>query len=607
MYFTFQMAQVFDLNNPKHVEQALHMYFSLPDNSDSEAEGDDGAIEELIELDESVNNSSRSNDHINGQSENICDLNFDTDLNFPPVNDSVTIVTDHEVECDEEWGTDGAHFSNIKYDLPPVKQGAPKNIFSASDREISYFSQFFDNEMFALLVEETNLYARQKRTIYAGGDGRTKNWNDTTIEEMKAFVGCLIIMGIHDLPALSNFWSSDPILRVAAIADVMSSKRFRKLLENIHCNNNETQKPRDHPEYDKLHKLRPLIEKLLNNCRCNYDPSSYLSVDESMVPFKGRSSMKQYMPMKPVKRGYKVWCLCDSQTGYVLNFDVYTGKSNNTSGFTLGEKVVVQLTECVQNTNVLIAFDNFFTTPALMTTLYNNGIYSCGTVRINRKGLPDMMKQKIKLERGEFQFQIKGTISAVKWMDNRVVTLLSTLHDPRETTTVNRKNKDGTTAVVSCPTVVAEYNKIMGGVDRFDQLRERYAVGRRSVKWWHRLLYFLIDLSIVNSFILWKMCKRQFSNQDQLTYRVRLARQLIGGFSSRKRRGVKPSFLAKKRTVPDEVRLTQVGNHHPVSGNTYRRCRKCSTKALEKRTKYMCTSCDVPLCIEPCFRQFHGK
>jgi hypothetical protein len=128
---------------------------------------------------------------------------------------------------------------------------------------------------------------------------------------MKAFIGCLILMGIHQLPTLSNVWSSDPLLKVYAITDVMTSKRFKKLVENIHCNNYETKMPRDHAEYDKLHKLRPFIEKFLQKSKDNYEPSSFLSVVELMIPFKGRSSMKQYMPMKLVKRGYKVWCLSD--------------------------------------------------------------------------------------------------------------------------------------------------------------------------------------------------------------------------------------------------------------------------------------------------------
>lgn len=56
------------------------------------------------------------------------------------------------------------------------------------------------------------------------------------------------------------------------------------------------------------------------------DPLSYLSVDVSMIPIKGRSNLK-YLPMKPIKRRYKVWCLADSSLGYIIKFEIYTGKS----------------------------------------------------------------------------------------------------------------------------------------------------------------------------------------------------------------------------------------------------------------------------------------
>ena len=192
------------------------------------------------------------------------------------------------------------------------------------------------------------------------------------------------------------------------------------------------------------------------------------------------------------------------------------------------------------------------------------------------------MKENSKLARGEFQFEIKRAISVVKWMENRTVTFLSSLHDPRETTVVKRKNKDGTSTEIFCPEVVAEYNKIISGVDSFDKLREGYTLGRRSVKWWHRIFYFLVDVAIVNSFVLWKINKRESGQHDQLTYRICLARQLIAGFSSRKRRGQKPVFLAKKGKVPDDVRLASVGVHQPVLGDTYRRCCHYSTKVAEK-------------------------
>ena len=55
---------------------------------------------------------------------------------------------------------------------------------------------------------------------------------------------------------------------------------------------------------DKLYKLRPLINSLNDNLIKLYNVSYQVSIDESMILFKGRSSLKQYNPMKPIKRGY---------------------------------------------------------------------------------------------------------------------------------------------------------------------------------------------------------------------------------------------------------------------------------------------------------------
>jgi len=38
--------------------------------------------------------------------------------------------------------------------------------------------------------------------------------------------------------------------------------------------------------------------------------------------------MKQYMPLKPTKRGFKVWVRADAITGYFCDFDIYVGKSD---------------------------------------------------------------------------------------------------------------------------------------------------------------------------------------------------------------------------------------------------------------------------------------
>lgn len=79
-----------------------------------------------------------------------------------------------------------------------------------------------------------------------------------------------------------------------------------------------------------------------------YHGTRELSVDESMIKFKGRSTLKQYNPMKPIKRGYKLWCIAD-QKGYILKYSVYQGKNETLEQefdkFNLGERVVLMLTK----------------------------------------------------------------------------------------------------------------------------------------------------------------------------------------------------------------------------------------------------------------------
>ena len=55
-------------------------------------------------------------------------------------------------------------------------------------------------------------------------------------------------------------------------------------------------------------------------------PTSEQAIDEHMIKFKEQHSMKQYMPLKPIKRGFKIWCRNYSATGYIFQFDIYARK-----------------------------------------------------------------------------------------------------------------------------------------------------------------------------------------------------------------------------------------------------------------------------------------
>jgi len=168
------------------------------------------------------------------------------------------------------------------------------------------------------IVTESNLYASQKNVPL-----------DTT-PEVRAYLGIVIFMCYHSLPSIRSYWSNDPNLFCERVAKVMTVKRFLKLTRFLHLNDNLQMPPRNTEHFDKLYKVRPLISQLKQVYLDFYTPSTQLAIDESMVAFTGRSTMKQFMPLKPIKRGFKVWAMADSSNGYLINFDVYTGeKSSN--------------------------------------------------------------------------------------------------------------------------------------------------------------------------------------------------------------------------------------------------------------------------------------
>lgn len=115
--------------------------------------------------------------------------------------------------------------------------------------------------------------------------------------------------------------------------------------------------------------MRALLDEINRSCNRAYNPSSKLSAGKSMIPFKGRLSLKQYMPMKLVKRGYKAWFLADSTTGFVLKFRIYTGKVETSTSLELGERAVLELCFVISHTSSLVAFDNLFTSITLMEAL----------------------------------------------------------------------------------------------------------------------------------------------------------------------------------------------------------------------------------------------
>lgn len=90
--------------------------------------------------------------------------------------------------------------------------------------------------------------------------------------------------------------------------------------------------------------------------------------------------------------------------------------------------------------------------------------------------------------------------------DNKIVTLLSSYAGALPVTKVNRFDRITKGKIdITCPFIVQENNKHMGGVDLMDSFLGRNHITMRSKKWYLRIFFFhLFDLSIVNSWIVYK-------------------------------------------------------------------------------------------------------
>ena len=486
----------------------------------------------------------------------------------------------------------------------------PTQVLPANATAIKFFMQMFDEDLFQHIVDQTNLYVRQMpaRSPRYG-------WYDTTVPEMKAFVGVLLLIGIHQLPCIADYWSTHKYLGVPGIAAVFPANRFNHLLASIHFNDNSAAKPRGHPGYDKLYKVRPILESISQKCLSLYKPHRENSIDEAMVGFKGRSSLKQYVPSKPTKRGYKVWVRCDSRNGFTCCFQVYTGKVGDTTEKNVGARVVMDVSNDILDKGFHLYFDYYFSSPSLLSDLLlARDTYCIGTVRVHRKHFPKFGKRNINsLERGQsLSREVLGDkVHCFVWKDKKPVAFVNTICDVRDIAAVKRKQSDGSIIVVECPSAVVLYNDNMGGVDLADQKRKLYSASRKSkVKWYMRLFYYLLDVAVVNAHILESESpnhlptrsigkKKKYEFRTQKAFVLQLIEELIGSHTSRKKMG-------RPKIPMDSVRYSE--QHYPTMYDKPSDCVYCSAPRARKRSKYGCDRCGgVHLCCYPCFEKYHTK
>ena len=365
--------------------------------------------------------------------------------------------------------------------------GPIKDHFTDCTKPGNYFFAYFDNEIQENILYQTNFYITQSM----------KATPNLTSQELFSFLGINMIMGFHELPSWTDFWSCEPGLSVPFVSNALPRNLFAQILSNIHVSDNAAM---PNNSTDKLYKLRLMINQLNLNFVKLYNVSHHVSVDESMILFKGRSAIKQYNPMKPIKRGFKLWSLADMD-GYLYHCEVYQGNNqvfvddSMPKYFGLGSSIVYQLTKPLHGKHHQLFIDNYFRMVPLLECLFHHHVYCCGTIRSDRKYLPKNLKTEKTLQRGEFDYHVSnGGLVFYKWKDSKVVTLLSNFYGT-ESATVLQTQKDGRRTNFNCPVAIKDYNTYMDGVDKAAMLISSYGLSTKSIE--HYVMHLLLSIRLL--------------------------------------------------------------------------------------------------------------
>ena len=146
-----------------------------------------------------------------------------------------------------------------------------------------------------------------------------------TITEFMQFFSVLIIMGIINFPRIEDHWTTSWPYSNDTCSRIMTRDRFSLIMKFLHLNDNKRYIKKGNKGYNPIFKIRPLYEYLIRNFKLAYNLGREISIDESMIGFKGRLSFIQYIPKKPTKWGMKAFVLADSNTGYTYNWNLYAG------------------------------------------------------------------------------------------------------------------------------------------------------------------------------------------------------------------------------------------------------------------------------------------
>ncbi|XP_036828296.1 piggyBac transposable element-derived protein 4-like [Oncorhynchus mykiss] len=352
----------------------------------------------------------------------------------------------------------------------------------------SAFRLFVTPAIERIIVDMTNLQGVRKY-----GDG----WRPMDSTDLRAYVGLLILAGVYRSrgEAAASLWDAESGRTV--FRATMPLKVFHKYSRLLRFDDRQSRPAR--LATDRLAAIREVWDLWEERLPALYNPGPDLTVDEQLVPFRGRCPFRQYIPSKPAKYGIKSWVACDAKSSYAWKMQVYTGKAaGGGPEKNQGARVVLDLTEGLPGGHN-VTCDNFFTSYELGQRLLERNLTMVGTVRKNKAELPPALLQSKGRQVLSSRFAFTPTATLVSYLAkrNKNVLLLSTLH--AEPDVSDRRDRK--------PALILDYNCNKGGVDNLDKVVGTYSCRRMTARWPLVIFHNILDVSSYNAFVIWREIK----------------------------------------------------------------------------------------------------
>jgi Transposase IS4 len=451
----------------------------------------------------------------------------------------------------------------------------------------------------------------------------------------------------------------------------MGLKRFEQIHRFFSLESGPS--PSNAPWFYRIQAVAELIQTAGRNA---YYPSSHLAIDEAMVGFKGRSRDTIKIKGKPIDTGYKLWCVGDhsyiwtwlfhSRVDGVETFiksqrtrwpqmsvDSVGNPSIKTALLAPTFALVLRLaSQLPTGPRFCIYLDNLFLNILMAQCLLAMGVYCMGITRKRAIGVPIRLQSYLD-NNSELLWDstiaeiVDGNTNCFVWQDNKPVIAISTAHSlhraedrvqrTRRCPRITSENQRILNPVFKglpfkdlfIPKAIDDYNHHMKGVDQANALRANFTCHRpHNYRTWWPLFYFLVDVSCVNAYLLWKWSSTAnvSSHRSHRDFVSALCTQLLHANDQEE-----DKEESKREKIPQPMAFKRQHKQIKEEGSKGR-CEwgrsnppGCQRKRATKRkfgtdmvngvsatilygscTHYKCSKCLVWLCIEgPCWQRYH--